>query len=192
MRALTIPIADNENQDPPVIDPSQTEESSGEEEISEAASSHEENLGQNLDEFKKMTIELTNAGDNEKLSDENEAILLLNSLLKSFKDVKATIKYSRSSLTLEECISALKSKDLERRIEKKDRGENLFARERQLRSSIAHNTVALFIEYCSRACGTVYRTVAALLKYIYIYIYFSFAYAWLLGFRFSNCGLNGF
>ncbi|TXG63617.1 hypothetical protein EZV62_010611 [Acer yangbiense] len=75
-------------------------------------------LGQNLDEFKKMTIELANARDNEKLSDENEAIILLNSL-ESFKDVKDAIKYGMSSLTLEECISALKSKDLELKIERK-------------------------------------------------------------------------
>ena len=87
-------------------------------------------LGQNLDEFKKMTIELANAGENEKLSDENEAIILLNSLPDSFKDVKAAIKYGRSSLSLEECISALKSKDLELKIERKDGGENLFARGR--------------------------------------------------------------
>ncbi|TXG54014.1 hypothetical protein EZV62_019270 [Acer yangbiense] len=79
-----------------------------------------------------MTIELANAGDNEKLSDENEAIILLNSLPESFKDVKAAIKYGRSSLSLEECISALKSKDLELKIERKDNGENLFARGRPL------------------------------------------------------------
>ncbi|TXG62727.1 hypothetical protein EZV62_009721 [Acer yangbiense] len=88
-------------------------------------------LGQNLDEFKKMTIELANAGDKEKLSDENEAIILLNSLPESFKDVKAAIKYGRTSLSLEECISALKSKELELKIEKKDSGENLFVRGRQ-------------------------------------------------------------
>ncbi|TXG61834.1 hypothetical protein EZV62_013197 [Acer yangbiense] len=46
-------------------------------------------LSQKLDEFKKMTIELANVGENEKLSDENEAIILLNSLPESFRDVKA-------------------------------------------------------------------------------------------------------
>ncbi|TXG73733.1 hypothetical protein EZV62_002312 [Acer yangbiense] len=85
-------------------------------------------LGQNLDEFKRMTIELANEGEKEKLSDDNEAIILLNSLLDSFRDVKAAIKYGRSSLSLEECISALKSKDLELKIEKKDHGKNLFAK----------------------------------------------------------------
>ncbi|TXG54059.1 hypothetical protein EZV62_019315 [Acer yangbiense] len=88
-------------------------------------------LGKNLDDFKKMTIKLANDGEDEKLSDENEAIILLNSLPDSFKDVKAAIKYGRSSLSLEECISALKSKELELKIEKKDNGENLFVRGRQ-------------------------------------------------------------
>ncbi|TXG68247.1 hypothetical protein EZV62_003182 [Acer yangbiense] len=77
-------------------------------------------LGQNLDEFKRMTIELANAGENEKLSDENEAIILLNSLPDSFRYVKAAIKYGRTSLSLDECISALKSKDLELKTERKD------------------------------------------------------------------------
>ncbi|KAK4841553.1 hypothetical protein QYF36_006375 [Acer negundo] len=89
------------------------------------------NLDQNLDEFKKMTIELANAGENEKLSNENETIILLNALPDSFKDVKATIKYGRTSLSLVECISALKSKDLELKIENKNSGENLFMRGRQ-------------------------------------------------------------
>ncbi|TXG56949.1 hypothetical protein EZV62_018262 [Acer yangbiense] len=88
-------------------------------------------LGQNLDDFKKMTIELANAGIDEKLSDENEVVILLNSLPDSFKDVKAAIKYGRTSLSLEECISVLKSKDLELKMEKKDNGENLSVRGRQ-------------------------------------------------------------
>ncbi|TXG72862.1 hypothetical protein EZV62_001441 [Acer yangbiense] len=83
-------------------------------------------LGQNLDEFKKMTIELANTGEKEKLNDENEAIILLNSLPESFNDANAAIKYGRSSLSLEECVSALKSKELELKIERKDNGENLF------------------------------------------------------------------
>ncbi|KAK0580175.1 hypothetical protein LWI29_037522 [Acer saccharum] len=69
--------------------------------------------------------------EKEKLSDENEAIILLNSLPESFKDVKVAIKYGRTSLSLEECISALKSKELKLKIERKDNGENLFVRGRQ-------------------------------------------------------------
>ncbi|TXG48163.1 hypothetical protein EZV62_027457 [Acer yangbiense] len=87
-------------------------------------------LGENLDDFKKMIIELANAGVDEKLSDENETIILLNSLPDSFKDVKAAIKYGRTFLSPDECISALKSKDLELKMEKNDSGENLFVRGR--------------------------------------------------------------
>ncbi|TXG61365.1 hypothetical protein EZV62_012728 [Acer yangbiense] len=97
-------------------------------------------LGQNLDEFKKMIIELANAGVYEKLSDENEAIILLNSLPESFGDVKAAIKYGRTSLSLEECVSAFKSKELELKTEKKDSGENLFARGRQPVKSYNNNS----------------------------------------------------
>ncbi|TXG67015.1 hypothetical protein EZV62_008290 [Acer yangbiense] len=99
-------------------------------------------LGKNFDEFKKITIELANAGDNEKLSDENEAIILLHSLPDSFKDVKAAIKYGRTSLSLEECISALKSKELELKIEKKDNGENLFVRDTVEENLIEDDTAA--------------------------------------------------
>lgn len=38
-------------------------------------------LEANLDEFLRMTIELTNSGDKEELNNENRAIIILNSLL---------------------------------------------------------------------------------------------------------------
>ncbi|TXG54163.1 hypothetical protein EZV62_019419 [Acer yangbiense] len=78
-------------------------------------------LSKNLDEFKKMTIELANAGIYEKLNDENEAIILLNSLPESFK-------------------GSLKSKELELKSEKKDSGENLFAWGRQPVKSYNNNS----------------------------------------------------
>ena len=58
MRASTIPTTDNENQDPPVIDLSQTEESSGEEESNEATSSHEEVIHSDFGNFNStyMTV----------------------------------------------------------------------------------------------------------------------------------------
>ncbi|TXG71873.1 hypothetical protein EZV62_000452 [Acer yangbiense] len=145
-----VPTAEEEDQIPPAAEPSVLEGSAGEEGSEAAGSCSEDSageeetssesagsgckevtltefgLGENLDDFKKMTIELANAGVDEKLSDDNEAIILLNSLLDSFKDVKAAIKYGRTSLSLDECISAFKSKDLELKMEKNDSGENLF------------------------------------------------------------------
>ncbi|PON87218.1 hypothetical protein TorRG33x02_169950, partial [Trema orientale] len=89
-------------------------------------------LEQNLDEFLRMTIELANSGENEALSNENQAIIILNSLPDSFKEVKSAIKYGRTSITLEEVLSALRSKDLELKVEKQTSsgGENYYARGR--------------------------------------------------------------
>lgn len=56
-------------------------------------------LDENLDEFNKICLEL--AGTGEKMSDENQAIILLNSLPDSYKEIKAAIKYGRDSLTLD-------------------------------------------------------------------------------------------
>ena len=60
------------------------------------------NLEENLDDFKKITVAL--AKIDEKISEENQAIILLNSLPESFKDIKVAIKYGRDSLTLEDVI----------------------------------------------------------------------------------------
>ena len=84
--------------------------------------SHTKTLDQNLDEFLRMHIELANSGENEALSDENQAIIILNSLPESYREVKTAIKYGRTSITLEEVISALKSKDLEMKSEKTNSG----------------------------------------------------------------------
>ena len=75
-------------------------------------------LDHNLDEFLKMTIELANSRENEELSYENKAIIILNSLPDSFKEVKTAIKYGRTSITLEEVIAPLRSKELELKNEK--------------------------------------------------------------------------
>ena len=53
-------------------------------------------LEENLDDFKVITIGLANI--NENISDENQAIILLNSVHESHKDLKIAIKYSRESL----------------------------------------------------------------------------------------------
>jgi len=74
-------------------------------------------LEENLDDFKVITIGLTNI--DEKISDENQAILLLNSLLESYKDMKIVIKYGRESLSLENALVALRSRDLEVKKDKK-------------------------------------------------------------------------
>uniref|UniRef100_A0A803Q1I6 Retrovirus-related Pol polyprotein from transposon TNT 1-94 n=1 Tax=Cannabis sativa TaxID=3483 RepID=A0A803Q1I6_CANSA len=75
-------------------------------------------LDGNLDEFLRLHIELANSGENEPFSDNNQAIIILNSLPESYRKVKNAIKYCKIEITLEEVISALKSKDLEIKSEK--------------------------------------------------------------------------
>ena len=64
------------------------------------------NLEQNLDDFKKIVISLASV-DEEKIGDESQAIILLNSLANSYKEVKAAIKFGRRIITLNEVISTL-------------------------------------------------------------------------------------
>lgn len=89
-------------------------------------------LEQNLDEFFRITIELANLGEGEALNDENQAIILLNSMPNSYKEVKSTIKYERTSITLEEVLSALRLRDLELKTERQSTssGENYLFRGR--------------------------------------------------------------
>ena len=58
--------------------------------------SHSKTLEKNLDEFLRLHIELANSGENEALSDENQAIIILNSLPESYREVKNAIKYGRT------------------------------------------------------------------------------------------------
>ena len=74
-------------------------------------------LEENLDGFKKITMSLANI--DEKISHENQAIIILNSLPDTFKDLKTAIKYGRESLSLDDVLGALRSRDLEIKFEKK-------------------------------------------------------------------------
>ena len=53
-------------------------------------------LTYNIDEFKKIVSNFKSLED--KLSDENEAYVLLNSLPEAYKDVKNALKYDRDSV----------------------------------------------------------------------------------------------
>ena len=54
-------------------------------------------LEQNLDTFNKLQLDLCNT--RKKFDDEDVAVILLNSLTKSFEDVKTTIKYGKYSFS---------------------------------------------------------------------------------------------
>ena len=82
----------------------------------------------NLDDFNKLCLDLSNC--DQKFSDEHYAVILLNSLPESFREIKNAIKYGRNSLTYEVVVNALKSRDLKLKSETKDRGEGLTVRGR--------------------------------------------------------------
>ena len=82
-------------------------------------------LEENLKEFQKIIVDLNNIS--EKMSDENQAVIILNSLPETYREVKATIKYGRDSLTMSVVLDALKTRSLEIKKERKD-GELLMAR----------------------------------------------------------------
>ncbi|TYK10340.1 Retrovirus-related Pol polyprotein from transposon TNT 1-94 [Cucumis melo var. makuwa] len=89
-------------------------------------------LEENLDEFQKIIVDLNNIG--EKMSDENQAVILLNSLPEIYREVKAAIKYGRDSLNMSIMLDALKTRNLEIKKECKD-GELLMARRRSEKKS---------------------------------------------------------
>lgn len=78
--------------------------------------------------FKTMVSEFKSLC--EKLGDENEAYVLINSLLKSYREVKSALKYSRESITTNSIISALKTREIELQTTKKDQtsGAGLFVK----------------------------------------------------------------
>lgn len=68
----------------------------------------------NLDDFKKVSIELANIG--EAISDENQAVILLNFLPKSFNAIRVATEYGRDSLSLDVVVATLRYKELKMKI----------------------------------------------------------------------------
>lgn len=78
------------------------------------------NLEQNMDDFKKIAITLTSLID-EKIGGES-LIILLNYLLDSYKELKATIKFGKTAITLDEVNVALCSWEVEKKPKLKNSG----------------------------------------------------------------------
>ena len=68
-------------------------------------------LEQNLDDLNKIVLALTNMG--ETIQEEDQAVILLNGLPDQFKEMRAVIMYSRDTLTLDDVMSTLRSRDAE-------------------------------------------------------------------------------
>lgn len=71
-----------------------------------------------LDEFKKLILDLKNV--NIVLENEDKILILLSSLLDSYKHFVGTLLYGRQSLTLKNVKNALESKDLKKITEIRD------------------------------------------------------------------------
>lgn len=52
--------------------------------------------------------------------DENQVVVLLNIVLKVFREVKSTLQYGRNGLTIDIMIDALETKDVDLKLERKD------------------------------------------------------------------------
>ncbi|RVW97586.1 Retrovirus-related Pol polyprotein from transposon TNT 1-94 [Vitis vinifera] len=85
-------------------------------------------IADNLDDFAKIVLEMSNIGI--KVDDEDKAVLVLKSLPGLYSNFKETMKYGRKTLTLEEVQSALRSKELELK-KKGSNGEGLSIRGRK-------------------------------------------------------------
>ena len=85
-------------------------------------------LTYNIDEFKKIVSNFKSLED--KLSDENEAYVLLNSLPEAYKDVKNALKYDRDSVKTKTIIWTLRTRELEIQSSQKEHhsGDDLFVK----------------------------------------------------------------
>ena len=93
-------------------------------------------LEQNLDDLNKIVLSLTNMG--EIIKEEDQVVIILNALPEQFKELKTVIMYSRDTLTLEDVMSTLRSRDAEMNWQKAAKQESksdevLMARGRPLR-----------------------------------------------------------
>ena len=82
-----------------------------------------------LDEFNKLVLDLESLDI--KVEDEDKALILLNSLPKSLKHFKETLKYGRDAITFDDVQNALNAKVLDMKSSNKtNSGESLIARGR--------------------------------------------------------------
>uniref|UniRef100_A0A803Q6S7 CCHC-type domain-containing protein n=1 Tax=Cannabis sativa TaxID=3483 RepID=A0A803Q6S7_CANSA len=82
-----------------------------------------------LDDFNKIVLDLENIGI--KIEDEDQAIIVLNSLpSEQYEHFVDTMMYGKSSLTLEEVVTALMSKEIKRKSENSEEnaGDGLLVR----------------------------------------------------------------
>ncbi|GJW43209.1 hypothetical protein Tco_0072008 [Tanacetum coccineum] len=97
-------------------------------------------LGDHIDEFNKLILDLANIDI--EIEDEDQALMLLTSLPSSYENFVKTLLHGRESLTMEDVLATLNSKELKKRTEgtKEDNGDGLYVRGRSDHSDKAHSS----------------------------------------------------
>ncbi|GJW24820.1 retrovirus-related pol polyprotein from transposon TNT 1-94, partial [Tanacetum coccineum] len=83
-------------------------------------------LSEHIDEFNKLIGDLANIDVD--IDDEDQALMLLTSLPSLYDNFVETLLYGRESLTLEDVLSSLNSRELKKRTDAKDDGDRLYVR----------------------------------------------------------------
>ncbi|GJS57082.1 zinc finger, CCHC-type containing protein [Tanacetum coccineum] len=96
-------------------------------------------LGDHIDEFNKLILDLANIDI--EIEDEDQALMLLTSLPSSYENFVETLLYGRESLTMEDVLATLNSRELKKRTEgtKEETGDGLYVRGRSDHSGKAHS-----------------------------------------------------
>ncbi|GJT97707.1 retrovirus-related pol polyprotein from transposon TNT 1-94 [Tanacetum coccineum] len=97
-------------------------------EVNKEDSATGKKLSEHTDEFNKLDGDLANIDVD--IDDEDRALMLLTSLPSSYDNFVETLLYGRESLTLEDVLSSINSRELKKRTDAKDGGDGLYVRGR--------------------------------------------------------------
>ncbi|GJX81251.1 hypothetical protein Tco_0329400 [Tanacetum coccineum] len=99
-------------------------------------------LCDHIDEFNKLILDLANIDI--EIEDENQTLMLLTLLPSSYEKFVETLFYERESLTIEDVLATLNSRELKKitKDTKEETGDGLYVRGRSDRTSKAHSGVS--------------------------------------------------
>ncbi|GJX39120.1 retrovirus-related pol polyprotein from transposon TNT 1-94 [Tanacetum coccineum] len=85
-------------------------------------------VGDHIDEFNKLILDLANIDI--EIEDEDQALMLLTPLPSSYENFVETLLYRRESLTMEDVLATLNSRELKKRTKgtKEETGDGLYVR----------------------------------------------------------------
>nr|GFC17454.1 zinc finger, CCHC-type [Tanacetum cinerariifolium] len=95
-------------------------------------------LGDHIDEFSKLILDLANIDI--EIEDEDQALMLLTSLPSAYENFVETLLYERESLIIEDVLATLNSRELKNGTEgtQEAAGDGLYVRGRSDHSCKAH------------------------------------------------------